>query len=45
MKRERDNIKDEKDMPDDFKKELTKFMDQFVVAQEKNVDELKKKVK
>ena len=45
VKKERDNIKDEENIPDNFKKDLTKFMDQFVVAQEKTIKKLKKKVK
>ena len=45
VKKERDNIKDEENIPDNFKKDLTKFMDQFVVAQEKTIKKLEKKVK
>ena len=45
VKKERDHIKDEENIPDNFKEDLTKFMDQFVVAQEKTIKKLEKKVK
>ena len=32
-------------MPEDFKKDAMKFMQQFIVAEEQSVEKLKKKMK
>ena len=44
-KREHDIIKNDKKMPEDFKKDAMKFMQQFIVAEEQSVEKLKKKIK
>lgn len=44
-KREHDIIKNDKKMPEDFKKDAMKFMQQFIVAEEQSLEKLKKKMK
>ena len=44
-KKEHDNIKNNEEMPEDFKAEAMKFMKQFVVAEKESVEKLKKKIK
>ena len=45
MKKEHELAEQRSDMPEDFRKEAVKFFKQFVVAQEKTVEKLKKKIK
>jgi len=44
-KKEHDSLKNEKDLPEDFKAEAVKFMHQFIAAEEAQVEKLKKKIK
>jgi len=44
-RKERDTINNQKDLPEDFKIEALEFMEQFIVAEKKQVDILKKKMK
>ena len=44
-KRERDSLKDDKEIPEDFKKEVMQFMNQFVVATEESIEKMKEKIK
>ena len=44
-KKEYDNVKNEKDLPEDFKAGLVKFMKQFITAAEGRVVKIKKKIK
>ena len=44
-KKEHDNLKNQKDLPEDFKVNVVKFMKQFMTAEEERVKRLKKKIK
>ena len=45
MKKEHELAEKRSDMPEDFRKEAVKFFEQFVVAQEKTIQNLKEKIK
>ena len=44
-KKEHDRLKNDKDLPDDFREDGMKFMKQFIIGQEEKVAKLKKKIK
>jgi hypothetical protein len=43
--KEHDQYKNDNEMPEDFKKDVMKFMKQFVVAEKESIEKLKKKIK
>ena len=45
MKQQNEELKNRSEVPEDFKVEAIKFMEQFIVAQEQTIDKLKKKIK
>ena len=44
-KAELENLKISKELPEEFKKEVISFREQFIAKEEQNLDKLKKKIK
>jgi hypothetical protein len=44
-RKERDNLNNQEDLPEDFKVEALEFMELFIVSAKQKIDTLKKKIK